>query len=56
MKRDGKRLMPGARVPINAHLTLEIGAGIPEEILNNEIDIDSIDIDTAYTVEKLNLF
>ena len=56
VKRDGKRLMPGARVPINAHLTLEIGAGIPEEILNNEIDIDSIDIDTAYTVEKLNLF
>lgn len=56
VKRDGKRLMAGARVPINAKIVIEIGAGIPEEILNNEVDIDSMDIDTTYTVEKLNLF
>lgn len=56
VKRDGKRLMAGARVPINANIVLEIGAGIPEEILNNEVEADSMDIDTTYTVEKLNLF
>ncbi|MCM1348149.1 MAG: PASTA domain-containing protein [Firmicutes bacterium] len=56
VKRDGKRLMAGARVPINANLVVEIGAGIPEEILNNEVEADSMDIDTTYTVEKLNLF
>lgn len=56
VKRDGKRLMAGARVPINAKIVVEIGAGIPEEILNNEVDADSMDIDTTYTVEKLNLF
>lgn len=56
VKRDGKRLMAGARVPINAKIVIEIGAGIPEEILNNEIEADSMAIDTTYTVEKLNLF
>lgn len=56
VKRDGHRLMAGARVPINASIVMEIGAGIPEEILNNEVDVDSMEIDTTYTVEKLNLF
>lgn len=56
VKRDGKRLMAGARVPINVNLVIEIGAGIPDEILNNEIEADSMAIDTTYTVEKLNLF
>ena len=48
--------MSGARVPIDAKLVMEIGAGIPDEILNNEVDVDSMQIDTTYTVEKLNLF
>lgn len=56
VKRDGKRLMAGARVPINAKIVLEIGAGIPEEILNNQVEFDSMGIDTTYSVEKLNLF
>lgn len=56
VKRDGRRLMAGARVPIDAKLVIEVGAGLPEEILNNEVDADSMDIDTTYTVEKLNLF
>lgn len=56
VKRDGHRLMSGARVPIDAKLVMEIGAGIPDEILNNEVDVDSMQIDTTYTVEKLNLF
>lgn len=56
VKRDGKRLMAGAKVPINANLVLEIGAGLPEEILNNDVEVDSMNIDTTYTVEKLNLF
>lgn len=54
VKRDGKRLLPGARVPVDAKLVMEIGQGIPEEILNNEMD--SLAIDTAFTAEKLNLF
>ncbi len=54
VKRDGKRLMPGARVPVDAKLVIEIGQGIPEEILNNQMD--SLAIDTAFTAEKLNLF
>ncbi|MDE6099810.1 MAG: PASTA domain-containing protein [Paramuribaculum sp.] len=56
VKRDGKRLMAGARVPVTAEIVMEIGAGLPEEILNNEIEVDSMQIDTTFTVEKLNLF
>lgn len=56
VKRDGHRLMAGARVPIDAKIVMEIGAGIPDEILNNEVEVDSMQIDTTYTVEKLNLF
>jgi len=54
VKRDGKRLMAGARVPVDARLVMEIGQGIPDEILNNEID--TLAIDTTFTAEKLNLF
>lgn len=54
VKRDGKRLMAGARVPVDVKLVLEIGAGAPEEILNEAAD--SMKIDSAYNVEKLNLF
>ena len=54
VKRDGKRLMAGARVPVDVKLVLEIGAGAPEEILNEAPD--SMKIDSAYNVEKLNLF
>lgn len=54
VKRDGKRLMAGARVPVDVKLVLEIGAGVPEEILNEAPD--SMKIDSAYNVEKLNLF
>lgn len=56
VKRDGKRLMAGARVPVNAEIVIEIGAGLPDEILNNEIEVDSMQIDTTFTVEKLNIF
>ena len=54
VKRDGKRLMAGARVRGDVKLVLEIGAGAPEEILNEAAD--SMKIDSAYNVEKLNLF
>jgi hypothetical protein len=39
---------------VDVKLVLEIGAGAPEEILNEAAD--SMKIDSAYNVEKLNLF
>lgn len=51
VKRDGRRLMPGARIPINASIVLEVGAGMPEEILNS----DSLPDDQPVMVENLNL-
>lgn len=51
VKRDGRRLMPGARIPINASLVLEVGAGMPEEVLTS----DSLPDDQPVMVENLNL-
>lgn len=51
VKRDGHRLMPGARIPINASIVLEVGAGMPEEILAS----DSLPDDQPVMVENLNL-
>lgn len=35
VKYRGARLMPGARVPVNARVILEVGEGMPEEFLTD---------------------
>ena len=47
----GSRLMPGARVPVNAVIELEVGEGI------SELEpVDSIDADSTIHSEQLDLF
>lgn len=38
VRYKGARLMPGARVPVNARLELEVGEGLPEFELTDSID------------------
>lgn len=42
VKRDGVRLSTGARVSINSHIVLEVGAGAPEENLDSIAPVDSV--------------
>lgn len=50
VKRDGRRLSAGARVPVTAHIVIEVGAGLPE----NE-DTDSVIAPDTLTMEHLDL-
>ncbi len=47
----GRRLSPGARVPVNARIEIEVGEGVQESL---DPDSDSIAAETAG--EQLNLF
>ncbi len=53
VRYKGARLMPGARVPVNASIELEVGEGMPEFI-----ETDSLAADTEAVVETdhLDLF
>ncbi len=53
VRYKGARLMPGARVPVNASIELEVGEGMPEFI-----ETDSLATDTEAVVETdhLDLF
>jgi len=46
----GNRLSPGARVPVNASIELEVGEGIPE-IMNDSVYSDSL----GHAAEQLDL-
>lgn len=50
VRYKGSRLMPGARVPVNAVIELEVGEGI------TEMETDSVSADTAVQAETLDLF
>ncbi len=49
VKRDGKRLTAGARVPVSARIVLEVGEGLPE------FEEDSTVMPDTLTVEHLDL-
>lgn len=51
VRYKGTRLSPGARVPVNATIELEVGEGKAEEFLDS-ISVDS----TESSAEQLNLF
>lgn len=51
VRYNGTRLSPGARVPVNATIELEVGEGKPDEF-SDSISSDS----TEYSAEQLNLF
>lgn len=43
VKRDGRRLSTGARIPVNSRITLEVGAGLPDlENTDSIVPTDSI--------------
>lgn len=48
----GHRLSPGARVPVNAAIELEVGEGIDESFEEG----DSLEVSADSAVEQLNLF
>lgn len=50
VKRNGRHLSTGARVPVTSHIVLEVGAGLPDEI-----NPDSIAATDSIPVEHLNL-
>ncbi|MCM1521271.1 MAG: PASTA domain-containing protein [Muribaculaceae bacterium] len=51
VRYKGARLMPGARVPVNAEIELEVGEGMPE--YSDSLTIES---DSAIVSDQLNLF
>ncbi len=52
VRYKGARLMPGARVPVNATIELEVGEGMPEFV-----ETDSVTSDTeAVATDHLDLF
>ncbi len=50
---DGHRLLPGARLPVTARVTLQVGDGMPD--LPDTIMVDSIHTGAAEAVEKVNI-
>lgn len=53
VKYNGVRLAPGARIPVNGTIELEVGEGLPE--FNDSIDVDS-DAAAPIQGEQLDLF
>lgn len=53
VKYNGVRLAPGARIPVNGTIELEVGEGMPE--FNDSIDVDS-DAAAPIQSEQLDLF
>ena len=49
-KFNGVTLQPGARIPVSAVVTLEVGTGVKEE-LGEEVDTEAID----EVIEELNI-
>lgn len=45
VKRDGKRLSAGARVPVNARIILEVGAGSDDALSDSIAPTDSVAIE-----------
>lgn len=54
-KYNNKRLAPGARVPVNAKIVLEVGDGMPD--ISDTIYVDTMTVNSAATQgETLELF
>lgn len=53
VRYKGARLMPGARVPINAAIELEVGEGLPDEIITDSIQGPAAD---SVESDQLDLF
>ena len=53
VRYKGARLMPGARVPINAAIELEVGEGFPDEIISDSIQATEAD---PVETDQLDLF
>lgn len=55
VRYKGARLMPGARVPVNARIELEVGQGMPEYVPADTPESDSTS-GTDTEADNLNLF
>jgi len=55
VRYKGARLMPGARVPVNARIELEVGEGMPEFVPADSAATDS-GTEAEAVVDHLNLF